>query len=160
MDLPEVNYTDQYVAFCQKANLPINEVPEAGQKMEMSYEVAMKSLDPHLYQNLMKPDPRKLKADVRSRYEKGIMWTSDADEYEAKGFCGIASNIRQEMAAARELMIENEIAAMKKRNDAVAERHRNKPAGFTPAKNIGFNDPSAVAFRRQHGISDDVGLGA
>ena len=49
---------------------------------------------------------------------------------------------------------------MKKRNDAVAERHRNKPAGFTPAKNIGFNDASAVAFRRQHGISDDVGLGA
>ena len=34
----------------------------------------------------MKPDPRKLKADVRSRYEKGIMWTSDADEYEAKDF--------------------------------------------------------------------------
>ena len=111
MDLPEVNYTDQYVAFCQRANLPINEVPEAGQKMEMSYEVAMKSLDPHLYQNLMKPDPRKLKADVRSRYEKGIMWTSDADEYEAKGFCGIASNIRQEMAAAREMMMENEIKA-------------------------------------------------
>ena len=67
MDLPEVNYTDQYVAFCQKANLPINEVPEAGQKMGMSYEIAMKELDPHLYQNLMKPDPRKLKAAVRSR---------------------------------------------------------------------------------------------
>ena len=27
------------------------------------------------------------------------------------------------------------------------------------AKNIGFNDPSAVAFRRQHGISDDIGAG-
>ena len=23
----ETNYTDQYVAFCQRANLPINEVP-------------------------------------------------------------------------------------------------------------------------------------
>ena len=45
MDLPEVNYTDQYVAFCQRANLPINEVPEAGQKMGMSYEIAMKELD-------------------------------------------------------------------------------------------------------------------
>ena len=159
MDLPEVNYTDQYVAFCQRANLPINEVPEAGQKMEMSYEVAMKSLDPHLYQNLMKPDPRKLKADVRSRYEKGIMWTSDADEYEAKGFCGVASNIRAEMANARELMLQQEIEAMKKRNAETAARHANKPSGFTPAKNIRFNDPSAVAFRRQHGISDDIGAG-
>ena len=156
MDLPEVNYTDQYVAFCQRANLPINEVPEAGQKMGMSYEVAMKSLDPHLYQNLMKPDPRKLKADVRSRYEKGIMWTSDADEYEAKGFCGIASNIRQEMAAAREMMMENEIKAMKERNDARDEARRTQPKGLKP---IGFNDPSAVAFRRQHGISDDIGAG-
>ena len=27
------------------------------------------------------------------------------------------------------------------------------------AKNIGFNDPSAVAFRRQHNISDDIGAG-
>ena len=156
MDLPEVNYTDQYVAFCQRANLPINEVPEAGQKMEMSYEVAMKSLDPHLYQNLMKPDPRKLKADVRSRYEKGIMWTSDADEYEAKGFCGITSNIRQEMAAAREMMMENEIKAMKERNDARDEARRTQPRKLKP---IGFNDPSAVAFRRQHGISDDIGAG-
>ena len=156
MDLPEVNYTDQYVAFCQRANLPINEVPEAGQKMEMSYEVAMKSLDPHLYQNLMKPDPRKLKADVRSRYEKGIMWTSDADEYESKGFCGIASNIRKEMAAARELMMENEIKAMKERNDARDEARRNQPRKLKP---IGFNDPSAVAFRRQHNISDDIGAG-
>ena len=137
MDLPEVNYTDQYVAFCQRANLPINEVPEAGQKMEMSYEVAMKSLDPHLYQNLMKPDPRKLKADVRSRYEKGIMWTSDADEYEAKGFCGIASNIRQEMAAARELMMENEIKAMKERNDARDEARRTYMQGVSGSSPLG-----------------------
>ena len=26
-------------------------------------------------------------------------------------------------------------------------------------KPIGFNDPSAVAFRRQHNISDDIGAG-
>ena len=156
MDLPEVNYTDQYVAFCQKANLPINEVPEAGQKMGMSYEIAMKELDPHLYQNLMKPNPKTLKADVRSRYEKGIMWTSDADEYESKGFCGVAANIRQEMAAARELMMQQEIEAMKKRNDAREEARRTQPKSLKP---IGFNDPSAVAFRRQHNLSDNIGAG-
>ena len=42
----------------------------------------------------------------------------------------------------------------------VAARNANKPSVFTPAKNISFNDPSAVAFRRTHGISDDVGLDA
>ena len=155
----ETNYTDQYVAFCQRANLPINEVPTPGTKMGMTYEIAMKELDPHLYQNLTAPKASSLKADVRSRYEKGIMWTSDADEYEAKGFCGVASNIRAEMAAARELMMQQEIEAMKKRNAETAARHANKPSGFTPAKNISFNDPSAVAFRRQHGISDDIGAG-
>ena len=152
----ETSYTDQYVAFCQRANLPINEVPTPGTKMGMTYEIAMKELDPHLYQNLTAPKASSLKADVRSRYEKGIMWTSDADEYHAKGFCGIASNIRQEMAAARELMMENEIKAMKERNDARDEARRTQPRKLKP---IGFNDPSAVAFRRQHNISDDIGAG-
>ena len=27
MDLPITDYTDQYVQFCEKAGLPINEVP-------------------------------------------------------------------------------------------------------------------------------------
>ena len=48
---------------------------------------------------------------------------------------------------------------MKARNAEVAARHANKPSGFTPAKNISFNDPSAVAFRRQHNLSDDIGFG-
>ena len=39
------------------------------------------------------------------------------------------------------------------------EEIRNRPSGFTPQKNISFWDPSAVAFRRQHGISDDIGAG-
>ena len=43
------NYTTQYVAFCQKAGLPINEVPEPGKKMDFTYEVAMKEIDPYLY---------------------------------------------------------------------------------------------------------------
>ena len=48
---------------------------------------------------------------------------------------------------------------MKARNDAREEEIRNKPVGFHPTKNISFWDPSAVAFRRQHGISDDIGAG-
>ena len=159
MDLPTTDYTDQYIEFCQKAGLPINEVPEDG-KMPLAYEIAMKETAPHLYQNLTRPKVKNLKADVRARYQKGIMWTSDAEEYEAKGFCGVASNIRAEMAAAREMLIEKEIEEMKARNAEVAARHANKPSGFTPAKNISFNDPSAVKARRDWGLSDDIGLGA
>ena len=36
------------------------------------------------------------------------------------------------------------------------KQERNAPK--TP-KNISFNDPSAVAFRRQHNLSDDIGAG-
>ena len=46
MDLPITDYTDQYVQFCEKAGLPINEVPEDG-KMGLQYELAMKETAPH-----------------------------------------------------------------------------------------------------------------
>ena len=85
------------------------------------------------------------------------MWTSDADEYEVKGFCDIASKIRAEIASAMELMLRQEIEAMKKRNAETAARHANKPSSFKPAKNIGFNYPSSVSLRRHHGISDEIG---
>ena len=42
------------------------------------------------------------------------------------------------------------------RNNAADEARRNAPK--TP-KNISFNDPSAVAFRRKHNLSDDIGAG-
>ena len=48
------------------------------------------------------------------------------------------------------------MGAMKERNDARDEARRTQPRKLKP---IGFNDPSAVAFRRQHNISDDIGAG-
>ena len=126
----ETNYTDQYVAFCQKANLPINEVPTPGTKMGMTYEIAMKELDPHLYQNLTAPKASSLKADVRSRYEKGIMWTSDLEEYWQKGFTGVAKNIADEMDRARELMEQKNLQEMTERNNKREEAIRNKKPGF------------------------------
>ena len=126
----ETSYTDQYVAFCQRANLPINEVPTPGTKMGMTYEIAMKELDPHLYQNLTSPKSSSLKADTRSRYEKGIMWTSDLEEYRAKGFTGVAKNIETEMNKAREMMEQQKLAEMKARNDARDKAIREKKPGF------------------------------
>ena len=126
----ETNYTDQYVAFCQRANLPINEVPTPGEPMGMTYEIAMKELDPYLYQNLTSPKSSSLKADVRSRYEKGIMWTSDVEEYQAKGFTGVAKNISIEMEKAQQQIDEKRYQEMKARNDKREEEIRNKKPGL------------------------------
>ena len=147
----ETNYKDQYVAFCQRANLPINEVPTPGTKMGMTYEIAMKELDPHLYQNLTCPKSSSLKADVRSRYEKGIMWTSDLEEYWQKGFTGVAKNIADEMDRARELMEQKNLQEMTERNNKREEAIRNKKPGFGSLPPL---SPESIArARAEWGIS-------
>ena len=147
----ETTYTDQYVAFCQRANLPINEVPTPGTKMGMTYEIAMKELDPHLYQNLTAPKASSLKADVRSRYEKGIMWTSDLEEYWQKGFTGVAKNIADEMDRARELMEQKNLQEMTERNNKREEAIRNKKPGFGSLPPL---SPESIArARAEWGIS-------
>ena len=147
----ETNYTDQYVAFCQRANLPINEVPTPGTKMGMTYEIAMKELDPHLYQNLTAPKASSLKADVRSRYEKGIMWTSDLEEYWQKGFTGVAKNIADEMDRARELMEQKNLQEMTERNNKREEAIKNKKPGFGSLPPL---SPESIArARAEWGIS-------
>ena len=147
----ETNYTDQYVAFCQKANLPINEVPTPGTKMGMTYEIAMKELDPHLYQNLTAPKASSLKADVRSRYEKGIMCTSDLEEYWQKGITGVAKNIADEMDRARELMEQKNLQEMTERNNKREEAIRNKKPGFGSLPPL---SPESIArARAEWGIS-------
>ena len=124
------NYTSQYVAFCQKANLPINEVPSPKRKMEMTYELAMKEIDPYLYQNLTCPKSSDLKADVRDRYERGLMWTQDYEEYMKKGFTGVAENIKKEMNQAQQIIDQQKYEEMKARNDARDKAIREKPPGF------------------------------
>ena len=63
MDFPMIDETQNYISFCQKAGLPINEVPEKGQPMDMTYELAMREIDPYLFERLTKKG--KLKADGR-----------------------------------------------------------------------------------------------
>ena len=154
-----IDNTDAYIAVCEKANLPYNKLPKKGDKIPLAYEMAMKELNPHLYQNITSPDPDELPVDVAKRYKQGLMWIQDLNAYEKCGFTGTAANIRKAMEQAQQELIAQKTSEMKARNDARDEAQRNKLHGFTPQKNIGFYDPSAVAFRRQHGISDDVGLG-
>ena len=159
MDLPMIDNTSAYIDVCNKAGLPINKMPKKGDDIPLAYEMAMKELNPHLYQNIISPDPDDLPADVAKRFKQGMMWIDDLNAYEANGFTGTAANIRKAMEQAQSELIAKKTAEMKARNDARDEAQRNKPSGFTPAKNISFWDPSAVAFRRQHNISDDVGAG-
>ena len=70
MELPTIDNTDAYIDVCKKAGLPINKLPKKGDKIEIAYEIAMKELNPALYQNLTSPDPDNLPADVAKRYKQ------------------------------------------------------------------------------------------
>ena len=159
MELPTIDNTDAYIDVCKKAGLPVNKLPKKGDKLDLAYEIAMKEINPALYQNIMSPSADDLPADVSKRYKQGLMWIDDLKAYEDNGFTGTAKNIRDAIAEAQTQKMINETKAMQERNAARDEAIRNKPSGFTPQKNISFWDPSAVAFRRQNGISDDVGAG-
>ena len=135
MELPIIDNSDAYMEVCRKANLPYNKLPKKGDDIPLAYEIAMKELDPHLYQNITSPNPDNLPVDVAKRYKQGLMWTSDLQAYEENGFTGTASNIRKEMDQARQMMIDQQTAEMKARNEARDEYHRNRPKGMQ------FGDP-------------------
>ena len=130
MELPIIDNSDAYMEVCKKANLPYNKLPKKGDDIPLAYEIAMKELNPHLYQNITSPDPDNLPVDVAKRYKQGLMWTSDLQAYEENGFTGTASNIRKEMDQARQMMIDQQTAEMKARNEARDEYHRNRPKGM------------------------------
>ena len=158
MEIPTIDNTDAYIDVCKKAGLPVNKLPKKGDKLDLAYEIAMKEINPHLYQNLMSPSPDDLPADVAKRYKQGLMWVDDLKAYEDCGFTGTAANIRKAMEQAQSELIAKKTAEMKARNDARDEAFRNKPKGFTPAKNIDFNSPEAARARRDWNLSDDIGL--
>ena len=130
MELPTIDYSDAYIDVCNRANLPINKMPKCKEDLTLAYEVALKELNPHLYQNIIKPNPDDLPVDVAKRYKQGLMWTSDLKAYEDNGFTGTAANIRTEMLNAQQQIIDQKTAEMKARNDARDEYHRNRPKGM------------------------------
>ena len=86
MELPTTDYSAAYMEVCKKANLPYNKLPKKGDDIPLAYEIAMKELNPHLYQNITSPDPDNLPVDVAKRYKQGLMWTSELQAYEENGF--------------------------------------------------------------------------
>ena len=130
MELPTIDNTDAYIDVCKKAGLPINKLPKKGDKIELAYEMAMKELNPALYQNITSPDADNLPADVAKRYKQGLMWIDDLKAYEDNGFTGTAKNIRDAIAEAQTQKMINETKAMEERNKARDEYHRNRPKGM------------------------------
>ena len=91
MELPIIDNTDAYIDVCKKAGLPVNKLPKKGDKIDLAYEIAMKTINPALYQNLMSPSPDDLPADVSKRYKQGLLWIDDLKAYEDCGFSGTAN---------------------------------------------------------------------
>ena len=153
MDYPMIDNTDAYIAVCEKANLPVNKLPKKGDKLTLAYEMAMKEFNPHLYQNIMSPDPDELPVDVAKRYKQGMMWIQDLGAYEQCGFTGTAANIRKGMEQGQKELMEQRTAEMKARNDKHAEAMRNKPAGMQHMPPL---YPEAIArARAQWGITGE-----
>ena len=74
-------FSENFVSFCKKANLPITELPTKDKPMGMTYEIAMKEYDPYLYQRLTTQKP--LRADVAVRHKTGNYWIEDVKELDA-----------------------------------------------------------------------------
>ena len=109
-----------------------------------------------LYQNLFR-EVNKLPADVEARMNDGGRYNiGDEVALRAAGFTADAARLEAEIYKARQQIEEKKLQDLIARNNAADEARRNAPK--TP-KNISFNDPSAVAFRRQHNLSDDIGAG-
>ena len=148
-----IDNADAYIAVCEKANLPINKLPKKGDKLTIAYEMAMKEFNPHLYQNIMSPDPDELPVDVAKRYKQGLMWIQDLKAYEDNGFTGTAANIRKAMEQGQRELMEKRTADMKARNDKHAENMRNRPKGI---RNMPPLSPEAIArARAQWGITGE-----
>ena len=150
-----IDDNENYVSFCQKADLPITELPTKGKPMDMTYELAMKNIDPYLYERLTTQKP--LRADVAVRHKTGNYWIEDVKELEEKGYTGVAENLRKQIEEGQRLIQEQKLQEMIERNEA---RDKARIEESKKPKNIDFNSPSAVRARRDWKLSDDIGLGA
>ena len=87
--------------------------------MGMTYAIAMKEIDHYLYERLCEKKP--LRADVAGKHKKGTYWIEDVDELEAKGYTGVAMNLKKETAKGQEILRQQELEKITARN---AERDR------------------------------------
>ena len=160
MDLPIVdNITQPYVKFCQENGLKVGKVPTSKEEMGLQQELLMRETAPALFQNIVKPSPNDLPADVKLRYQSGNFWIEDVKALDDAGFTGTARNLQNQILEGKRLIEEKKLQEMAARNKARDKAIREKPSGFHPTKNIDFNSPEAQKARREWGLPDDIGLG-
>ena len=156
------HYAKEYARFYRNSfpNKPCKPVPASLDDLDFTEKVVLQDWEGGvLYQNMFR-DTKSLPADVLARHLDGGRYNvGDEVALRAAGFTADATRVEGEILAARNKIEEDKLAEMKARNDAREEEIRNRQSGFTPQKNISFWDPSAVAFRRQHGLSDNIGAG-
>ena len=162
MDNLQSFYAKEFARFYVNSypNKPCKPIPASLEDLDFTEKVVLQDWEGGvLYQNLFRKVDA-LPADVLERHLDGGRYNvGDQTALRAAGFTADAARVEGQILAAQNKIEEDKLAEMKARNDAREEEIRNRPSGFTPQKNISFWDPSAVAFRRQHGISDDIGAG-
>ena len=162
MDNLQSHYAKEFARFYTRSfpNMPCKPVPKSINDLNFTEKTVLQDWEGGvLYQNLFRKVDG-LPADVLERHLDGGRYNvGDQTALRAAGFTADAARVEGQILAAKNKIEEDKLAEMKARNDAREEEIRNKPVGFHPTKNISFWDPSAVAFRRQHGISDDIGAG-
>ncbi len=152
-------YAKEFARFYKSSfpNKPCKAVPASLEDLNFTEKtVLMEWENGVLYQNLF-GEVNKLPADVEARMNDGGRYNiGDEVALRAAGFTADAARLEGEIYKARQQIEEKKLQDLIARNNAADEARRNAPK--TP-KNISFNDPSAVAFRRQHNLSDDIGAG-
>ena len=151
-------YQSEFANFWAKS-FPKESCPPLPKKLEdlgLSKQLALREENPALFQNLFKSDYSAMPSDVATRLRNNQLWAGDEVVLEKYGWKQKAKEMRAEIERAQQQILDKKIQEMAERN---AARDKARIEASKQPKNIGFNDPSAVAFRRQHGISDSVGFG-
>ena len=155
-------YAKEFARFYRNSfpNKPCKPVPASLEELDFTEKVVLQDWEGGvLFQNMFRKTDA-LPADVLARHlDGGRYHIGDQAALRAAGFTADATRIEGEILAARNKIEEDKLAEMKARNDQRAAEIANRPSGFHPTKNISFNDPSAIAARRQYGLSDDIGAG-
>ena len=166
MDNLQSHYAKEFARFYTRSfpNMPCKPIPKSLDDLTFTEKTVLEDWEGGvLFQNLFRKT-KELPADVLARHlDGGNYHVGDQEALRAAGFTADAIRVEGQIAAAKEQMREKELAEITARNearDAELQRQMNMTGAEKMAQRpIDFWSPSAVAFRRQHGISDDVGAG-
>ena len=159
MDNLQSHYAKEFARFYLNSfpNKPCKPIPSKLEDLNWTERTVLMDWEGGvLYQNLFRKVDE-LPADVLERHLDGGRYNvGDQTALRAAGFTADAARVEGEILAAQNKIEEDKLQEMIARNEA---RDKARIEESKKPKNISFWDPSAVAFRRQHNISDDIGAG-